>query len=76
MSKSMMSKEETECFAGVLELHEFFIEAGHMRELQATITELTAALERIAGRRNCYHDINGCGAAQDAKLALRGNDDE
>ena len=40
-----MSKEETECFVGVLELHEFFVEAEHMRELQATITELTALAE-------------------------------
>lgn len=38
-----MSKEETECFAGVLEEQEFFTEAEHMRELQATITSLDNA---------------------------------
>ena len=46
-------------------------DCGGCIKLQATIDDLTAALERIAGRRNCYNDINGCGAAKDAKLALK-----
>lgn len=37
-----MSDKDTECFAGVLEEHEFFTEAKHMREQQATIKELEA----------------------------------
>ena len=38
-----MSDKDTECFAGVLEEHEFFTEAKHMREQQATITSLDKA---------------------------------
>ena len=44
----------------------------HQKKLaEEKVKELTAALQRIEGRRNCYHDINGCGAAQDAKAALK-----
>ena len=52
-------------------------EARRLRiaELEARIEELTAALQRIEGRRNCYHDINGCGAAQDAREALKQEDE-
>ena len=44
--------------------------ADRADEAADRIEELEATLKGIAARRDCYNDINGCGAAQTAKAAL------
>ena len=75
--RSLVSETQARYSTAIGDLIQYsFAVKREKSELERKVEELTAALERIAGRRNCYNDINGCGASQDAKLALRGNDDE